>query len=277
MHRLLLEIGGLKFHAYPTALSVAFLVCTLMAEREGRRLDRPVLVPPQGAVWALLGALFGGKVYWILQYDDPANLWRAFLFFFWGGGLVFYGGLIGGIVGAVVYLRVTHRFDWRIADVAVPHLALGEAITRVGCFLNGCCWGKVCDLPWGLRFPRHSHAFLDHVSDGILARSAEASLPVHPTQLYMTFGLVAAFFVMRYTLRRNPFTFAVTLQYLFLYGVVRFTVEHFRGDSAESVFGMTVSQTISLALIAASLIAYALLWNHRRTPSSEAEEDPEEG
>lgn len=269
MHRLLLEIGQLKFHAYPTALSLAFLVCTLLAEREGRRLAKPVTVPPQAAVWALLGALIGAKMFWILQYDDPRELWRAFLLFFGGGGLVYYGGLIGGIASAVAYLLVTKRFDWRIADVAAPYLALGQAITRIGCFLNGCCWGKICGLPWAVQFPRNTHAFDKHVADGILERSAEASLPVHPTQLYTALGLVAACLIMLYTLKRSPFTFAIALQYFFLYGVVRFAVEHFRGDSAESVFGMTVSQTISLALILGSATAYAIIMavRHKRSNS----------
>jgi phosphatidylglycerol:prolipoprotein diacylglycerol transferase len=273
MKPLLLEIGGLRFHAYMFMMSVAFLSCTLLASREGARMKPSVFVPPQGGIYALLGALFGAKVFAILQFANVRDLWRAF--FLWERGLVFYGGLIGAIVATIIYLRLTKTFDWRIADAVAPYVALGEAIGRIGCFLNGCCWGKVCSVPWGVRFPVRSHAYLNHVDEGLILKSAESSLPVYPTQLYMTLGLVVVCLLLRMSLRRSPPTMGVAIQYLGLYGIVRFTVEFFRGDSARSVFGMTVSQAISLALIIGSCVAYAALKNRyaKRAPDTEAIEE----
>lgn len=274
MRPLLLELGGLKFHAYPSMLALAFLVCTLSAARDGERLAKPVFIPPQGAVWGLLGALFGAKVFWIIQYQEFKNLWRAFLL--WEPGLVFYGGLIGGVVGVTTYLYFTDNIDLRIADVLAPYVALGEGITRVGCFLNGCCWGSVCEVPWGVVFPKGSHAHGDHLRDGLISSSAVGSLPVHPTQLYMTAGLVLSFFIMRYCLKRSPFTFAIALQYMFLYGIVRFIVEIYRGDSAYSVYGMTVSQTLSLALFIGSTTAFLIVIAIRRRRSNIPPDEPPE-
>lgn len=259
MKPLLFELAGLRFHSYNTAMALAFLVCALLAAREGRLLKKPVYIPVQGAVWTLLGGLVGAKVFWILQYSEPKYLLHSFAI--WEAGLVLYGGLIGGITGTVIYIRVTKTFDWRIADVVVPYVALAQAITRIGCFLNGCCFGKVCQVPWGVRFRNTGvlNAHESHVEAGLIPSDAEFSLFVHPTQLYMTFGLVVTCLLLRVGLRRKPFTFAVALEYIFLYGVVRFIVEHFRGDSVESVFGMTVSQTISLALVIGSATAFAIV------------------
>jgi len=243
----MLELFGYKFHAYPTMLAVAFLTCTLLAVRDVQRRNPPIDATPQGGLWAFLGGLFGAKVYWILQYSEPKYLWHAF--FVWEGGLVFYGGLIGGIFAVYVYIRV-NGFPMRIcADAVAPYLALGEAITRIGCFLNGCCWGAPTNMPWAVTFPKGSHPYWQQVRDHLLTGTETASMPVHPTQLYMAVGLVLAMFVMKRHERTPHAPGATAALYIFLYGVIRFTVEIFRGDCARSVVGMTVSEAISLALV----------------------------
>lgn len=261
MRPTLLSFGSLEFHAYASFLSLAFLTCTLLASRDGALLKKPVFVPPQGAIFTLFGALLGARIFHTLQYLSPADLWKSVIL--WNGGFVFYGGLIGGVVATSIYLYFTKTFDMRIADCVAPYLALGEAITRLGCFSNGCCWGKECDadLPWGVVFPRNtfSGAYKEQLDAGLIDRSAEFPLPVHPTQLYMTAGLVLICLLLRWFLKRSPFTFSVALGYFFCYGILRFTVELFRGDSAESVYGITVSGAISLGLIAISSILYLIL------------------
>ena len=261
MRPTLLEIGSLEFHAYATFLSLAFLTGTLLASRDGALLKKPVFVPPQGAIFTLFGALLGARVYHTLQYMTPADLWQSFIL--WQGGFVFYGGLIGGILATVIYLYLTKNLDLRIADCCAPYLALGEAITRLGCFFNGCCWGTECDanLPWGVVFPKNTTygAYAKQLSEGLIDRTADLPLPVHPTQLYMTFGLVLVCLLLRWFLFRSPFTFSVALGYFFCYGILRFTVELFRGDSVESVYGITVSGAISLGLVVFSSILYIAL------------------
>ncbi|MDP7639073.1 MAG: prolipoprotein diacylglyceryl transferase [Candidatus Hydrogenedentes bacterium] len=261
MRPTLLSIGSLEFHAYASFLSLAFLTCTLLASRDGALLKKPVFVPPQGAIFALFGALFGARIYHILQYGTPADLWQ--FVFVWQSGLVYYGGLIGGVLGALIYLYFTKNIDLRIADCVAPYLAMGEGITRLGCFLNGCCWGKECDanLPWGVVFPKDTlvGAYAKQLEAGLIDSGADLPLPVHPTQLYMTAGLVLICLVLRWFLKRSPFTLSVALGYFFCYGILRFTVEMFRGDSAVSVYGITVSGAVSLGLIVFSSVLYLIL------------------
>lgn len=269
MHPTLLNVFGLRFHAYYACLAIAFLVCTLWAVSDGQRRNPPILGTPQGGLWAFLGALFGAKAFWILQYSEPKNIWYAF--FLWRPGLVFYGGLIGGIIALLLYVWWNRLPLLRTLDLCAPYLALGEAITRIGCFLNGCCWGCVTNVPWAVQFPRFSPAFRSQIDQGLLENSATASLPVHPTQLYMVIGLALGFVFLRLLSRRVLFPGSVAASYCVVYGVLRFTVERFRGDSARSVAGMTVSQTISAILIVVGVTVWIVILA-RRSSAGERQE-----
>lgn len=260
----LIRIGDFVIHGYPAMLALAFLVCTLGASYESQRQTPPFFIPPRAGVWAFLGALVGAKAFWIAQYASWQDLWRAFRI--WESGLVFYGGLIGGLIAVVIYFRVVGVPLGRGLDVAAPYVALGEAITRLGCFLNGCCWGAVCDWPWAVTFPAHSLAHEQQLMDGLVGFDATGPLPVHPTQLYMVAGLVGAFLLMKWALGRAR-TGTIVMLYLVTYGLVRFTVEAFRGDSARSVAGMTVSQTISLMLFLIGCAGLITLMSRRSRPA----------
>ncbi|MBN2308805.1 MAG: prolipoprotein diacylglyceryl transferase [Candidatus Hydrogenedentes bacterium] len=258
----LFHIGGVSFGAYRTLLTVAFITGTLLTVREaGRRGDCGALSPMAGG-WGFLGAILGAKAFYIVQYDSPWHVWRAFLL--WGGGLVYYGGLAGGVAAVAVYLRIRRIPLVKALDIMAVYLPLGQAITRVGCFLNGCCYGTESSLPWAVRFPPGSVAFAKHVNAGLVDPAAGHSLTVHPAQLYMVAGLLIVFAVAKVVLHRKQHDGAVLFTYLLLYGVLRFFVEFVRGDNARSVAHLTVYQVISLGLIVGG--GAALLWLRRRPP-----------
>ena len=268
MHPTLLKFLSLEFHAYPAMLAIAFLTCTLLAVRNLQHRNPPVDASPHAGLWVFVGALVGAKAYWILQYSEPRYLWRAV--FIWEGGLVFYGGLIGGTLALLAYVWTNKLPLLILVDAAAPALALGEAITRIGCFLNGCCWGRPGSVPWAVSFPRHSHPFEQQVQDGLIQPSALKSLAVHPTQLYMTVGLVAAFILLSIVWAKPGPAGRVAALYMVLYGILRFTVEAFRADSAYSISGMTVSQTVSLGLVITGLALLLVLARiAKKNPHSE--------
>jgi phosphatidylglycerol:prolipoprotein diacylglycerol transferase len=275
-----LEVGSLKFHAYPTMLAVAFLTATLLAVRHLNRLEPPIRATTHGGLAAFFGGLIGAKAFWILQYgEDPSKIWQAV--FFWTSGFVFYGGLIGAIVAVLAYLLYNRLPVLRTADACAPYLALGEAITRVGCFLTGCCWGRETNLPWALRFPRASsvHWYMRRLDPPALDSADLFTPALHPTQLYMCLGLLLVVFpLLLYLLRKPHFRGSIALGYMFCYGILRFTVEAFRGDSGHPAFGMTLSQLISLGLAVFSLIAFALIKStifSRQPAEAEADQSPE--
>jgi len=261
MRPVLLELGSLKFHAYPTMLAIAFLSATFLAVRHLNRLEPPIKATTLGGLAAFFGGLIGAKAFWILQYGDPLKICQAI--FFWTQGFVFYGGLIGATVAVTAYVWF-NRFPFlRTADAVVPYVALGQGITRIGCFLTGCCWGKYTDVPWAVQFPQASsfHWYLRHMAKEPyrLDMSVPLTPPVHPTQLYMCLGLLLVIFpALLYALHKPHKKGNVALLYLFMYGILRFTVEIFRGDSGHPLWGMTLSQLISLGLTLFAVIAFSL-------------------
>lgn len=266
MRPVLFSIGDhLEFHAYTVMMAIALVVCTLLAVRENYKLAKPYNITPIAGIWIALAGRVGAHAWWILQYG-PAyeekwgreiHLYESF--YIWDAGLVYYGGLVGGLLAAIIYFKV-NRVPLLVAgDICMPFLPLGIAITRVGCFLNGCCWGQVTDLPWGIAFPKPSHVFIAHRDEGLLPPGATESLHVHPTQLYSVAGLLIVFAIMRFFYKRPHRTGSILFLYPLLYGVMRFCTEALRGDSPRSVLNMTLSQMVSLGLVAFALAAYAVL------------------
>ncbi len=265
MRPTLFHIFHYPVHAYPTMLSIAFITGTLLCVRICEK--RGLWVAPDAGLWVFVGALIGAKAFYIIQYNPYAptlgpawhrHVWRAILI--WQGGVVYYGGLIGGIIAVILYLYWYRIPRIQAMDVMAVFLPMGQAITRVGCFLNGCCYGYPTDVRWAVRFPRGSHAYLRQLHNHQITEDAPCSLPVHPTELYMCGGLIIIFLILLYMLKRQRFHSQLILSYMVLYGLLRFIVEFYRGESARSVYGLTVSQTISAVLLLAGLAGWFIAW-----------------
>ncbi len=187
----------------------------------------------------LVGAIIGarGLSVW-LNWNEFAQAPITVLYI-WGGGLSFHGGLAGGLLaGSILIVRRKLPYG-RMVDLVAPGLALGTAITRIGCFLNGCCYGAPTNLPWGVRFPELA------VRDGGL-------IPRHPTQLYaLVMNLVVFWLLLRIRphLRRAG---RLWLVYLVLYSIGRFIIEFWRKGATAEVFAplapLTQAQVASIAI-----------------------------
>ncbi|MCC6487381.1 MAG: prolipoprotein diacylglyceryl transferase [Candidatus Hydrogenedentes bacterium] len=252
----LLNSSHLVIGTYSVLLSFALVLSTALAVREAER--RATGLTYGLALCTLAGALVGARAFWILQFAHPSQLWRALMI--WSPGLVLYGGVAGGIATVAIGLRIRRAPALPAMDAAVPYLALGEGIARIGCFLAGCCWGRPCVLPWAVQFPAGSLAHRHQIEQGLVEAGSALALPVHPTQLYMMSGLILVFVLLKIGLARSPYPGFVLTAYLFLYGGLRFTVEAFRGDSERVFASMTVSQMMSLAMfvLAAGMLALGM-------------------
>jgi phosphatidylglycerol:prolipoprotein diacylglycerol transferase len=180
------------------------------------------------------------------------------IFKVWRGGLAYYGGFIFAAIFGLAYARKHRLGRWLVADLAAPWIAFGLALTRVGCFLNGCCYGKVSHLPWAVHFPRGSTPWEAQRAAGLISEGSQA-LPVHATQLYLAllnFGVfLLLYFVVR---RRKRVDGQVFAWFLIGKGVVRSFVEIFRDDDRGVFFGwLSTSQILSLPLVACGI--YLLL------------------
>ena len=126
-----------------------------------------------------------------------------------------YGGLIGATLTGIIYIRWKKLPLWKTADVLAPSIALGNVFGRIGCLLNGCCYGRACSLPWAIRFPS------DHSTGGV---------PVHPTEIYDALLNFAFYLGLAWLFRRKKFNGQVFATYLIGYAIFRSIVEFFRGD-----------------------------------------------
>ena len=163
--------------------------------------------------------------------------------------MVFYGGLILALVSAIWFLKKNQMKVWPVVDLFIPYVALGQAVGRIGCFLNGCCYGFPGNLPWAITFPPGSPAH---------SHFADASL--HPTQLYHSLANLFIFFVLIKLRRRSRYQGQVLLSYLLLYCVFRFLVEFLRGDNPRILFQLTMSQLISVAIFLLATASMVILW-----------------
>lgn len=248
MRPVLFQFGPIAVRAYGAMLVLAFAVGILWAMREARlrRLGcrlRPERMIDTGLA-ALIGGLIGARIVFVIL--DPNLGWRD-LPFIWRGGLSFHGGLIGGIAAVFAYAFAARVNPGLLFDAGAPSMALGYAIARIGCLLNGCCYGCPTSLPWGLRFP-------DLAAGGMTP-------PSHPTQLYSSLGALVMFGIL---LRMRPLARVpgqLFFAYLGLYGVLRFMVEILRrGYTAEVAIGpLTEAQLASIALVLLAIIGWLTL------------------
>ena len=133
----------------------------------------------------------------------------------------------------------------RWADASAPSVVLGTAITRVGCLLFGCDYGKVSHVPWAIRFPKDAPAWKDHVySMHALAPDSAWSLPVHPTQIYETLTGLALFGLLMYLRRVRKFSGEVFLGWVLGYGIMRPIIEIYRGDDDRGSVGNSVDLAV---------------------------------
>ena len=260
MYPTLVEWGDLRFHSYTVMMTLAFVIGVLGPNWLNNRRAKPFPISPAGGILIFFAGMAGAKIYWAVQYGNAED-WHH-LQFVLTGGLVFFGGLMGGIVGGIAYLKYVKAPILPVADMVAPFMALAHGIGRIGCFLNGCCWGRLMqmNLPWGATYPKARYGpYRQQILDSLISADDARSLPVHPTQLYETLGNVIIFILLLIIYKRHKRAGIVVLSYFILYGALRFVTEAFRGESAYSVFGLTVSQTIGLAMFVSGALTLALL------------------
>ncbi|MCH5374401.1 MAG: prolipoprotein diacylglyceryl transferase, partial [Planctomycetes bacterium] len=193
------------------------------------------------------------------------------------GGMVLYGGVLLGIPAFIWFCKKRNVPPLLMADLVIPAIFIGVGFGRIGCLLNGCCYGDFCNLPWAIEFPAGSPPFQALVARGYLDENAVRSLPLHPTQIYSSINafLLAALSAVwfRYRCRDGE----VLVLALLTYPVMRFTIEALRNDEAASLFGMTISQRVSVGLFLFGIVL--LFWIRKRpvgrTPLPLEVEQPE--
>lgn len=261
MHPTLLKFHGLELHSYGLLLAIAFLLGIQIFVARARA--RGIAEEPMQtlSLLLLLLSIVGARVLFVITHwsdyaADPVAIFRL-----WEGGLILYGGYIFAIGGGILYVRRRGIRVWRVGDAAAPSMALGIAIGRVGCFMNGCCFGLPTTLPWGVRFPVDS-----------VASYTFPGAPIHPSQLYLSLAGLAIFVWLLAVDRKPHFEGWLFWTYIAVDAGFRFLLDFTRYYDASSAIGtlgglsFNMNQVLSGGLILLSLVMLAILSRRPAAP-----------
>jgi phosphatidylglycerol:prolipoprotein diacylglycerol transferase len=227
-----IHIGPLDLKTFGICFAAGFLASGLIIARRFRELGKPADWTYEMVFAALIGGLVGSRIDFVIQNWDTVSddlLGNVFS----GSGLVWFGGLVGGALGVVLWARWRGFLGWQLFDTAAVPLAVGYAIGRVGCQLSGDGdYGIHSDLPWAMSYP-----------DGTVPTTDE----VHPTPVYETLALGLAGAVLWRLRERFPAGVLFGL-YLMIAGTERFLIEFIRRND-DLVAGLTTAQLIGLVLL----------------------------
>ncbi len=256
MYPEILRIGNVTVHSYGFMIALGILIAAVALYREAPRekIDPDYLL--EAVIAGAFSGLIGARILYMLINWSYYSTQPVSAFFTQFEGLSFYGGLFLGVIVLYLWSRWRRTGFLKVADILSPYLALGYAFGRIGCFLNGCCYGLVTDVPWAM------------------SASLADDLPRHPVQLYAALGAIIIFVILKKIRPLRPFVGFVTVSLFALYGLLRFTTEFFRQGEAVSL-GLTSAQLFSLGLVIASLILIAAIYFIFPDGRKEAEQTPE--
>ena len=249
MHPIAIQLGSLTIHSYGVMLALGFFAGLWTATRRARFVNISPDAVADTTLWLMIGSIIGARfvyvtTYWKQQFaDQPLRE----IFMVQHGGLVFYGGLLGAILACAIYFRWKKLPIWKMADVFAPSIALGSVFGRIGCLLNGCCYGRECSLPWAITFPP------GHETHPV----GTAGTPIHPTEIYDALLNLILYLFLAWLFRRKKFDGEIFAAYLMIYAVFRSIVEFFRGDyPVDHIHAglFTSAQLLSVPIFIAGLV-----------------------
>jgi len=240
MHRIIFQAGPFTLYSYGLLVAAGFLLAALLMLKDAGKygFSRDDIFDCLIAV--LAGGLLGGRllfvaINWSHYSSDPLRVLMV-----QEGGLAFQGALIAGILSGALACRIKKIPFWRAGDLAAPYIALAQSVGRIGCFLNGCCYGRFTNGWLGVTFPGETAARI-------------------PTQIYSSVILLGLFMLLVSAARRRHFDGYVLLLYLMLYSAFRFFMDLFRGDDLAGFYFMTLSQAISAAVFVSGALLFLVL------------------
>ena len=248
MYPELLSTSWFTIHSYGFLIVIGFLICLYLIRKKSIAAGLDADKMTDLAFWSLLFGLVGGRVLYVMTLWDQFMQNPVEIFRFWSGGLVYYGGFIGG-VSTFIYLSRKYEIPvLKALDIATPSLAIAHAFGRLGCVAAGCCYGKVIDAD-------HPFAMVFNHAKTIAPRG----IPLHPAQLYDAANALIIFLILSWLYQRKKFDGQVILAYGMIYAIGRSIVEVYRGDKIRGfvVEGvLSTSQFISLLVFIASAVLY---------------------
>lgn len=250
MFPILLKLGPITLHTYGLMVALGFLAGLHATRIQFERQGLPLMQIDRMVLSIMIAGLLGARIFYF-GVDNFAELKVDPLSFLriWEGGLVFYGGVLGGLMVLVYFSQVQRLPFLSLTDAFSVPLLLAHSIGRLGCFAAGCCYGKETALPWGVTY-------------GHPASLAPRFISLHPTQLYESLAAFLLFLAFNKANQKRLKLGTLTAAYMILYGTFRFFIENLRGDDRGLYhFGASPSQLVAVTMV---VIGFLILgWSQR--------------
>ncbi|MFT4556900.1 MAG: prolipoprotein diacylglyceryl transferase [Planctomycetales bacterium] len=268
------HITHLPIFGYGAMLVCGVIACGWTAAKRAPLANADPIFARELAVWIVLSGVVGARLFHLVQFRELVFADCVSLLDYVkasvmlpDGGLVLYGGII--LAGATYFVlcRLNKVDPLKFGDAIVPAVFVGIAFGRLGCFLNGCCYGNACSLPWAVQFPKESAAWGALVKNGFLMPDALQTMSLHPTQIYSSInGVILTVIMIAYYRYRKGDGSVIALA-LMLYPVSRICLEILRNDELGQLgTGLTISQLVSLGVLTGGIL---LSWWSWTRPSSQ--------
>lgn len=282
MHEIAFSIGSLTIHWYGIFSAIGFLsaMLALMWKRHIAGISKDNILDI--GMIAMFAGISGARIFYVIQYHQQFTGDWLKVFRIDQGGLVFYGGFILSSIVLILYCMIRKINLARLLDVFAPAVALGHAFGRIGCFMQGCCYGKPAGNHWfSVIYPAGSapaDRYPEPATGEIIFQKVQ-SLPLYPTQLIeagVNFALFGMLFFIAGKFKKPGRVAGI---YVVCYATLRFLMEFMRGDHIHSVAGLTPSQSVALfitAPVGILMILFAGKWGGNGVPDPMTQKKAEE-
>lgn len=281
MQEIAFTIGSLEIHWYGIFSACGFLsaMLALMWKRHIAGVSKDNIMDI--GMIAMFAGISGGRIFYVIQFHEQFSGNWLKIFRIDQGGLVFYGGFILSSIVLILYCMIKKINLARLLDVFAPAVALGHAFGRLGCFMQGCCFGKPAGESWfSVVFPAGSAPANRYPmpATGEIIMQKMPSVPLYPTQLIEAGVNFALFGLLFFIAGRFKKPGRVAGLYVVFYAILRFLMEFMRGDHTHSVAGLTPSQSVALFVtmpIGLLMVIFAGKWGGNGAPDPMAEPETE--
>ena len=241
----ILSIGRISIHGYGLMIAIGILCCIAMGVYRAKKYHMNQEAVMDIALYGVLAGFVGAKLLFVIVefpafVKDPLSVLGS-------EGFVVYGGIILGVLAAIIYCRIKGLAFLEYFDLCAPSISLAQGFGRIGCFLAGCCYGRQTESFLGVVFPENS--------------MAPAGVKVLPTQLFSSAGDFLIMGILLLYSRKKKHTGDVGALYMLLYGVGRFLVEFLRADDRGNIGSLSTSQMISIVIVAGAIF---LFWRNSK-------------
>jgi phosphatidylglycerol:prolipoprotein diacylglycerol transferase len=251
----LFTIGNFFLPTYGLLVAVGFLLGLWITVRLARATHLPEEKITNLVIYCALAGLAGAKLFmfffdWRIFWNDPGEIFTLSTLRAAG---VYQGGFLLALIVAILYIRHTGLPMLQTFDIFSPGIAAAHAIGRLGCLAAGCCWGRETGVPWAVTF---------HNPDAHEMSGTPLLRPLHPTQIYEAIANALIFAFLYWRIRKGHVAGEIFGWYLILYSVARFIIEFYRFHEQGTYGGLSLTQWIAIATLAAG--AGLLAWAPRR-------------